>query len=291
MGHSRDAPVGVRIGVTKGVDMRNTKRLVQTAGVAAGVIGGVAASAPDTAVGRAAGRLAQRLTRDVRYATSRAPGILYRLAARRPDPDVSDDLLADRIRSSLGPLEKRLDVPRVHIMVEDHVAIVHGEVPNQRDASTIEHAIMRISGVDGVESHLHAGLSAGMTRPSEGATAPRPPSEALRTLLDAAHEAGATTDGRAAVHAVLCAFTDRVPEGERAHLMAHLPADVRDLAGPVQRHGARTARLKTVPQLVAAVSAEGGISPQQADEITRAVVAALRRLVPEERRDVAAPAR
>ena len=100
--------------------------------------------------------------------------------------------------------------------------------------------------------------------------------------------AGAATDPRAAVHAVLCAFGDRVPQSERAHLMAHLPADVRDLAGPVQRHGVHLPRLKTVPQLVAAVSAEGGISPQHADDITRAVVAALRRLVPEEQRDVAA---
>ena len=268
--------------------MNYTKRLTQTAGLTAGAIGVVAAAAPDTPVGREARRLAKRLARDVRYATSVAPGIVYRLAARRPNPDVSDDVLADRIRSSLGPLEKRLDVPRVHVMVEDHVAILHGEVPDEFDASTIAHTVMRISGVDGVESHLHAGLSAGSTRPSEGAAAPRPPSQPMRTLLDAAREAGATASTRVAVHAVLCAFTDRVPEGERAHVMAHLPADVRDLAGPAERHGARPARLKTVPQLVAAVSAEGGVSPQQADEITRAVVAALRRLVPEEQSDVAA---
>ena len=106
------------------------------------------------------------------YAVASAPGILYRLAGRKPDPDVADDVLADRIRSSLGPLEKRLDVPRVHVMVEDHVALLHGDVPDVCDAAAIEHAVMRVSGVDGVESHLHAGLLVGDTRPSEGAAVP-----------------------------------------------------------------------------------------------------------------------
>ncbi len=268
--------------------MAITRRLVQAAGLAAGVIGVVAASAPDSAVGRAARRLADRLARDVGYAAASAPGILYRLAGRRPDPNVSDDVLVDRIRSSLGPLEKRLDVPRVHVMVDDHVAIVHGEVLDERDACAIEHAIMRISGVAGVESHLHAGLVSGDTRPSQGAAVPQPPSEALRSLLDAARDAGAGAYSRAAVHAVLCGFADRIPEDERDQVFAHLPADVRALAGPVRRHGERPPRLRTLPQLVAAVTAEGGVEPRHADEITRDVVAALRGLVRNEARDVTA---
>lgn len=268
--------------------MAITRRLVQAAGLAAGVIGVVAASAPDSAVGRAARRLADRLARDVGYAAASAPGILYRLAGRRPDPSVSDDVLVDRIRSSLGPLEKRLDVPRVHVMVDDHVAIVHGEVLDERDACAIEHAIMRISGVAGVESHLHAGLVSGDTRPSQGAAVPQPPSEALRSLLDAARDAGAGAYSRAAVHAVLCGFADRIPEDERDQVFAHLPADVRALAGPVRRHGERPPRLRTLSQLVAAVTAEGGVEPRHADEITRVVVAALRGLVRNEARDVTA---
>jgi uncharacterized protein (DUF2267 family) len=268
--------------------MAITRRLVQAAGLAAGVIGVVAASAPDSAVGRAARRLADRLARDVGYAAASAPGILYRLAGRRPDPNVSDDVLVDRIRSSLGPLEKRLDVPRVHVMVDDHVAIVHGEVLDERDACAIEHAIMRISGVAGVESHLHAGLVSGDTRPSQGAAVPQPPSEALRSLLDAARDAGAGAYSRAAVHAVLCGFADRIPEDERDQVFAHLPADVRALAGPVRRHGERPPRLRTLSQLVAAVTAEGGVEPRHADEITRVVVAALRGLVRNEARDVTA---
>ena len=97
------------------------------------------------------------------------PGLVYRLAGRHPNPDVSDDILADRVRSSIGGLEKRLDVPHIHVMVEDHVAILHGEVTEDSDVRALEHAIVRVSGVRGVESHLHVGLAPGDTRPSEGA--------------------------------------------------------------------------------------------------------------------------
>jgi uncharacterized protein (DUF2267 family) len=268
--------------------MRTTKRLVQAAGMAAGVIGVIAASAPDSAIGRAARRLADRLARDVRYATASAPGLLYHLAGRRPDPNVSDDVLADRIRSSLGPLCKRLDVPHPHIMVDDHVAIVHGEVPNEWCADSIEDKILRISGVTGVESHLHIGLVTGDTRPSEGMMLPQPPSHALRQLLDAARDAGASGNPRAAVHAVLSGFADRLPPDERAQMLQQLPADVRALAGPVRRRGERPPRLKSLSQLVAAVVAHGGIDPAHADDITRAVIVTLRSLVPVEAHDVAA---
>jgi len=267
--------------------MTITKRLLQTAGLAAGVVGVVAASAPESVVGRNARRLADRLARDVRYAVASSPGILYRLAGREPDPNVSDDVLADRIRSTIGPVEKRLDVPRVHIFVEDHVAVVHGDVPDAWAARMVEHAIMNVSGVRGVESHLHCGLAPGDTRPSRGAEIAEPPSPALEALLEAARDAGANGNARPAVHAVLCAFGDRMPAAERDKMFGHLPSDVRAIAGPVHRHGERPARLRTVPQLVAAVVAEGGIEPAGADRITRAVVAVLHGIVPEDARDIA----
>jgi uncharacterized protein (DUF2267 family) len=199
---------------------------------------------------------------------------------------VSDDILADRIRSAIGPREKRLDMPRVHIMVEDHVAILHGEVPSGHDAHTIENAVMRVSGVTGIESHLHVGLAPGDTVPSQG-RAHEPPSEAMLRLTDAASHAGAHNP-KAAVHAVLCGFADRLPENERAHVFAHLSADVQALAGPPRRRGERPPRLKTVPQLVAATTAQGGVEPDRAEAITRAVLAALRGLAPEEAADIAA---
>jgi uncharacterized protein (DUF2267 family) len=267
--------------------MRLTKRLVQATGLAAGVVGVVAATAPESPLGRQARRLRDRLARDVRYAVSSAPGILYRLAGRQPDPNVPDDVLGDRIRSQIGPLEKRLDVPRVHVMVDERVAILHGEVPDEHSAHALEHAVMQVSGVVGVESHLHPGLVAGDTRPSEGAAAPPPASDALRALTDAARDAGARHP-RSALHAVLCGFMDRLPADEALQVLAHLPADVRELAGPPRRHGEPAPRLRTVPQLVAAVTTEGGIESRQAEQITRAVVATLRGLVPEEAHDVAA---
>jgi uncharacterized protein (DUF2267 family) len=272
--------------IDQGNSMRTTKVLVRAGAVTAMAIGAVAVVAPDTEVGRAARRLANRLSRDVRYAVASAPGILYRLAGRRPDPHVADDVLADRIRSSLGPLERRLDVPHIHVMVDHHIAILHGVVDTDAEAARLEFAVMNISGVEGVESHLHHGLTAGDTRPSEGALS-RASSAALTELLDAARAAGAH-DPALAVHAVLCGFTDRVPADEREQMLCHLPADVRALLEGPRRHGGSTPRLRTVPQLVGAVVAEGGIEPDRADDITRTVVATLRRLVPEEARDVAA---
>jgi len=267
--------------------MRLTKRLVQAGGLVAGVVGVVAASAPESGIGRSARSVSRRIARDARYLASSMPGIAYRLQGRRPDPNVSDDILADRIRSTIGPLEKSLDVPRIHVMVEDHVAIIHGDVPDTSDARSIEHAIMGVSGVRGVESHLHAALIEGDTRPSEAAYSRHPASDALQKLLDAARRSGAQHP-YAAVHAVLCGFADRVPESERAQMLAHLPSDVRALAGPPHRHGERSPRVKTLDQLVATEMAEGGIEAARANEITRAVVTTLHDLVPDEADDVAA---
>ena len=137
--------------------MGTTKRLVKGAGIAAGVTGMVAA----------ARRRPPRVARPSDWHATRAqtsvtprrvrPASCTGSAGHTPDPNVSDDILADRIRSSIGPLEKRLDLPHVHVMVEDKVVILHGDVPATADPRSIEHAIMGVSGVRGIESHLHAG--------------------------------------------------------------------------------------------------------------------------------------
>jgi hypothetical protein len=98
----------------------------------------------------------------------RLRGVCYRVLGRQPDPDVDDATLADRIRSTIGPLEKKLDLPRIHVMVEDHVALLHGDVCWPHEAAALERAVRRVSGVRAVESHLHTGLLAGDVRPSEG---------------------------------------------------------------------------------------------------------------------------
>ena len=260
-----------------------TRRLAEATGLAAGALGVVATAAPDTGVGR----LARRIARDVRSSGSSLPGMVYRITGRRPDPAVSDDVLADRIRSSLGPLEKDLDVPRVHVMVEDHVAIVHGDVGDKGDAAAIEGAIMRISGVTGVESHLHAGLIGGDTRPSRGAAVPATPSSAMRELVEAA---GTRAPGptHAPPFTRCCAASWIACPKTNARTYTPICRRTFERSRDPSAGSGERPRLRTLPQLVAAVTAEGGIEPRHAEAITRSVVGALRGVVPEEARDIAA---
>ena len=95
-------------------------------------------------------------------------GALYRLLGHHPDPNVDDRTLADRIRSVLGPIEKRLDLPHVHVMVENHVVLLHGDVEWPHEEATITQAVRQVSGVRGVESHIHVGMLRSDTRPSTG---------------------------------------------------------------------------------------------------------------------------
>ena len=145
--------------------MRTTVRRV-AGGLAVG--GGVFLLKPGTPLNHAACRVIDEAGRRLRYLSGRMQGVSYRLAGRHPDPDVTDDILADRIRSELGGLEKQLDLPHIHVMVEKHVALLHGEVATSDDAVAIEKAVASVSGVKGVKSHLHVGLIGGDTRPSEG---------------------------------------------------------------------------------------------------------------------------
>lgn len=117
---------------------------------------------------RISARLVSDAGRHLRYLSGRLEGLSYAIEGRHPDPNVPDSVLADRIRSELGGLEKRRDLPHIHVMVEDHVALLHGEVPTSDDAAAIERAVAAVSGVKDIKSHLHIGLLGGDTRPSEG---------------------------------------------------------------------------------------------------------------------------
>lgn len=266
------------------------KTILRALIAAAAALGAVAVLAPNTRAGRTLRHEGTKLAKVVRFVRGRAKGVAYRLAGRAPDPTVADDVLADRVRSSLGRLEKRPDMPRAHIMVKDHVVFLHGDVPSKADATALEHAVQTTSGVRGVEMYLHVGLPAGSTRPSTGrAQAQAAASPAFRQLLGAAHDAGAAAgQERPAIRAVLVTFADRIPGDERAQLLGHLPADVRELAAPPQRHGERAARLRTITELVAATANEGGMDVAHAEAIIEAVLGNLRQLVPEEAADVAA---
>jgi uncharacterized protein (DUF2267 family) len=265
------------------------RKLVVTAGVAVlGVVGVRALVAPGTR-GRALLRHGgDRLTRKARYLAGRWQGVIYRARGRHPDPTVSGAVLADRIRSSLGPLEARMDLPHVHVMAEDHIALLHGDVATAEQADQIEAAVAAVSGVEGVESYLHVGLLPSDTRPSHGAHH-QPPSNALCQLLGAATGAGIDEQhGPAAVHAILAAFFERLPAGEREQVATHLPADVRRLAGTPRRVGAPARQPRTIADLVARVVALDGVTADSAEPVIAAVLATLRALVPEEAADIGA---
>ena len=145
--------------------MRTTVRRL-AGGLAVG--GGAVLFRPGTPLNRIVCRGVDEGARRLRYLSGRMQGLSYRLAGRHPDPNVTDDMLADRIRSELGGLEKKLDLPHIHVMVENHVALLHGEVSTGSDIEEIEKAVASVSGVKGLKSHLRVGLIGGDTRPSEG---------------------------------------------------------------------------------------------------------------------------
>jgi hypothetical protein len=127
----------------------------------------VAATAIGTAVGaklgidrlRKSGRSGPAvadLRRRSHHVAGRAKGFAYHTLRRHPAADVDDATLADRVRSSIGPLEKRLDVPRVHVTVENGTVILHGEIPDSQAEADIVRAVEGIAGVRAVQSHLAA---------------------------------------------------------------------------------------------------------------------------------------
>jgi uncharacterized protein (DUF2267 family) len=129
------------------------------------------------------------------------------------------------------------------------------------------------------DSHVRVGFGPDDHRPSQG----RGPSGMHREFQAAAREIGADIH---AVATVLTAFLHRLPTGERDHVLAHLPADVRALVEPVDPHG--TGRIADEAALRDAVTASGTVPEQQADKLIRAVFTVLRRRVPEEISDIEA---
>jgi len=232
-------------------------------------------------------RLAHAVTRTARYQSGRLGGFRYRLAGRHPDPTVEDRVLADRVRSALGPLEHSLDIPRVHVMAEGHDVLVHGDVASDEQAATLVEAVRRIPGVQGVESHLHVGLFPGDTRPSEGAEH-HAASRALTAVLAAAHGGGALPGSeRSAARAVLSTFAAQLPRGERRHFLLHLPEDLRMLGEEPRPRGAGHPHVRRLEDFVSAV----GLPPaerEQQEDIIESVLGAVREFVPEEALDVAA---
>lgn len=249
----------------------------------------VGALSPERHLKRMRRRLARRGARWFSYLEGRLEGTKYRWLGMEPDPTIEGALLADRVRSALGPLEKRLDVPRVHVMAEGHTVLLHGEVSSDDDAEVIERAVLDISGVDGLRSFLHIGLGEGDTRPSAGRSH-QPYSKAYQRLVGAAREAAVVDDAtaRRIARATLATLVTRLPAGERAHVLAHLPTDARALAEPRMMRW-DGAPIDTTADLELAVSsASGEWRYRVTDGAVRAVLTVLQDLVPEEVTDIAA---
>ena len=253
--------------------------------LALGVTTGVAAW--QTAPGRRfVRRRARAVTREVRYRSGRLAGLRYRMAGRHPDPAVGDRVLADRVRSMLGRLERRLDIPHVHVQVDGHEALLHGDVVSEAQAEAVVDAVRLVPGVQEVVSRLHVGLSPGDTRPSNGSAHPGP-SKALAGVIAAAQRGGAPEGHeRACARSVLSTFAAVLPAGERRHVLAHLPSDLRTLAEPLRPKWADHRHLRRLEQF--SLAALPNVAPEHRQSIVESVVGALKTLVPEEGVDVAA---
>jgi len=84
----------------------------------------------------------------------RAKGLAYRAMRRHPSTTVDDSVLADRIRSTIGSLEKRLHNSRINVTVENGIAILHGDIESPEAALQIEEAVRGVAGVRDIRSHL-----------------------------------------------------------------------------------------------------------------------------------------
>jgi len=265
------------------------RKLLLGSAALAGVAAGLRAMLrPGNKLRRVLVRSGDRLVGGFRYWSGRWNGASYRIRGKRPDPDISDNVLADRIRSSIGPLEARLDLPHIHVTVEDHTALLHGDVGSAEEAEQIERAVNAVSGVVGVESYLHVGLLPGDTRPSHGRKRPAE-SAALHELLSAVVGSGIDeAQARSVLRAILSALAERVPGAELDHVRAHLPDDVRRMMTAPRRIGSLIGRAHMVPDMVSRVIVADRVPPEQAERAVRAVFVALRALVPEEAGDIAA---
>ena len=85
---------------------------------------------------------------------NQAKGLTYRAMRRHPSTTVDDSVLADRIRSTIGPLEKQLHSSRINVTVENGIAILHGDIESPEAATQVEDAVRGVAGVHGIRSHL-----------------------------------------------------------------------------------------------------------------------------------------
>ncbi len=225
----------------------------------------------------------ERASQWLQFTHGHLQGLDYALRGRTPAPDVGDDVLAARVRTELGPVLQRLDLPRLHVMVSDGIAVLHGDVVNGDHADEVVAAVREVAGIADVDAHLHIGLTPGDTRPSAGRDHPGPSYQ--RRRLQEAADAANVRIGQAAV--ALQVVLQRLPAGERAHVVNHLRGDVRRLVEGVAVPS-DLMRVRDVDAHVAVVAGAASLSERRARRAVEAVMVALAELVPEEVADILA---
>ncbi|MEX2487490.1 MAG: BON domain-containing protein [Nitriliruptoraceae bacterium] len=257
--------------------------LIGAAGAAAVASARWATSARGKRALRKQMRRCRARTRDI---ANRSRGLCYRLTGREPSPAVSDAVLEQRIRSTLGPVAKRLDIPRVSVASSNHHVTLTGAVGSADDARLLDDLVRAVPGVRDLTCDLQVGFTLGERRPSEGRHDAHSPMH--RELTVAAENVGVDAPSRTiAAAAALGTFLQLLPIGERDHVRTHLPADVRalldsapatDVSGVIDH--------RTLQDAVAASA--GAALTERTDGLIRAVLAILRARVPEEVGDIAA---
>jgi uncharacterized protein (DUF2267 family) len=222
-----------------------------------------------------------------RYLGGVSRGLRYRISRRAPDPWVGDDVVAARVRSALGRVERELDIPRVHVSVVHHTVMLHGDVVDESQVRRLHDLAATVPGVHDVRSRLHVGLTPNDSRPSQGGRHAAP-SYARRLLIAAAREGGVPAD-RAPVlaDAVLNAVLERVPASTGDHLLAHLPKDVRTSAVRKRRRDIPRHE-RTLDSFIEEVASVALLDEDVARRGAQTVVQGLQKLAPEEVDDIAA---
>jgi uncharacterized protein (DUF2267 family) len=225
----------------------------------------------------------EQLSRWLRDTHGLLQGVDYRVRGRGPGTGVSDRVLADRLRTRLGPVTRQLDLPHMTVEVADGVAVLHGDVADGAQADVVVSEARQVPGIVDVDAHVHICLSPSDTRPS---TSQRhaSPSHQLTRLEQAARATGVEV-GQAAV--VLQVLLQRLPAGERAHVVNHLRADVRQLVDGV-RVPDDVLHVRDVDKLVEIAGRIAGLSNRRARGTLEAVMIVLAELVPEEGADILA---
>jgi uncharacterized protein (DUF2267 family) len=176
-----------------------------------------------------------------------------------------------------------LDLPRIHVMAEGNRVLLHGEVDTIESLERIEAAVRNVAGVETIGSYLRVGLLDSDSRPSSGHV---DPSKASRRLRDALVHTGISgRPAELALEHTLRLWTQAIPEGERAHVMSHLPDDVKAI---VRTSDPRGDSVRGSEELIDLVVLQSGLTAADGARAVSTIVHELHDLVPQDCDDVAA---